>query len=447
MRGSTSQRTKRKEDHPPDVAALLRKGKVSINGLVAAQHALRCYTDLDEKEGMEGMIQTSRIRVAFAKLAVRRIILDIIDASSDLLQYPAESFDEEGAIDWSKIFCSVCLDSSCGGDDDDNDEEEEEGGDGGNDIILCDGLCRRGFHQRCHDPKVVDLKNDDWFCCYCDALLECLDMLNESLELGFEPTSYDELSEIFVDVAICDECASIKDPQSLVGMSLRYRGNRGVERTLAGRILSFSKSEETFAVQLEDGRTVHFDQIELSNCIRVRDTRQLNIAHADSDSETDSDYAPCSSSSNVSECDGDDDDSENTENEEEEEEEEKDDDEDDGTRWGWVPHESGEESGWMDREKFESLMKKFKCESEQQWDTAPSTKLPGMQDFQRYYGAQHWKEHFDWHMEEEIPSLVETRSPRRRERVNYAAVAMTIAEEEQWPGSESDGSSDSSFVE
>ena len=35
-------------------------------------------------------------------------------------------------------------------------------------------------------------------------------------------------------------------------------------------------------------------------------------------------------------------------------------------------------------------------------------------------------------MEEEIPSLVETRSPRRRERVNYAAVAMTIAEEEQW---------------
>ncbi len=50
-----------------------------------------------------------------------------------------------------------------------------------NDIILCDGACRRAYHERCLDPPLdaAALPEDEgWLCPACDAKvpLACLDL-------------------------------------------------------------------------------------------------------------------------------------------------------------------------------------------------------------------------------------------------------------------------------
>jgi hypothetical protein len=79
-----------------------------------------------------------------------------------------------------------------------------------NDIILCDGVCDRGFHQNCLDPPlrtedsniqflyflifivnivcastheehsfVVPEGDEGWLCPACDCKIDCIDVINE----------------------------------------------------------------------------------------------------------------------------------------------------------------------------------------------------------------------------------------------------------------------------
>ncbi|KAL2924176.1 Homeobox protein HAZ1, partial [Bienertia sinuspersici] len=53
----------------------------------------------------------------------------------------------------------------------------------GNDIILCDGICERGFHQYCLDPPLkteeIPPGDEGWLCPSCDCKHDCIDFIND----------------------------------------------------------------------------------------------------------------------------------------------------------------------------------------------------------------------------------------------------------------------------
>ena len=102
-----------------------------------------------------------------------RIKSALLDASKLNTAHAALSVDATGTHH-SDIFCS-----SCGG----FDAEQLN-----NDILLCDGLCGRAYHAQCLEPPLsaeelaVVLaadEDEDWFCHQCDAILTCLDAVND----------------------------------------------------------------------------------------------------------------------------------------------------------------------------------------------------------------------------------------------------------------------------
>ena len=114
----------------------------------------------------------ARAHVAWAKHALRRTLLELVETvHPDYTSLPDAAFDEDG-IDADLIECCACSASHCTDD---------------NDILMCDGPCRRAYHMRCLTPPVAPEEVDanpecDWYCWQCDAVLDCLDLLNERVE-------------------------------------------------------------------------------------------------------------------------------------------------------------------------------------------------------------------------------------------------------------------------
>ncbi|KAJ0965587.1 hypothetical protein J5N97_026725 [Dioscorea zingiberensis] len=55
-----------------------------------------------------------------------------------------------------------------------------------NDIILCNGTCNRGFHQRCLEPQLGKTHGDQgWFCKFCECKMGILDVINAHLGTCF----------------------------------------------------------------------------------------------------------------------------------------------------------------------------------------------------------------------------------------------------------------------
>ena len=68
---------------------------------------------------------------------------------------PLKDIDEDG-IKEENIFCAKCSKSTVSP---------------RNDIILCDGVCSRAYHQLCDERQLgnEDIIDDDWFCLQCDV--------------------------------------------------------------------------------------------------------------------------------------------------------------------------------------------------------------------------------------------------------------------------------------
>ncbi|XP_020091779.1 homeobox protein HOX1A [Ananas comosus] len=97
-------------------------------------------------------------------------------------------FDSEGEISSEDIFCAKCGSKDVSVN---------------NDIILCDGACERGFHQKCLNPPLLTENippgDEGWLCPACDCKVDCIDLLNESQ--GSDLTIEDSWEKVFPEAA------------------------------------------------------------------------------------------------------------------------------------------------------------------------------------------------------------------------------------------------------
>lgn len=81
--------------------------------------------------------------------------------------------DYDGSdIDLDEIFCAVC---------------QIEDDTVNNDIVLCDGVCGRAYHQKCHDPPLAVLPKDDeeWFCQHCLTKSKMMTNINNHFDTNY----------------------------------------------------------------------------------------------------------------------------------------------------------------------------------------------------------------------------------------------------------------------
>ncbi|KAK7269897.1 hypothetical protein RIF29_22692 [Crotalaria pallida] len=140
-----------------------------------------------EKLKPEKELQRAKSEILRRKLKIRDLFqnLDSLCAEGRL---PESLFDSEGEIDSEDIFCAKCQSKELSLD---------------NDIILCDGVCDRGFHQFCLDPPLltenIPSGDEGWLCPGCDCKDDCMDLVNDSL--GTRLTLTDTWERVFPEAA------------------------------------------------------------------------------------------------------------------------------------------------------------------------------------------------------------------------------------------------------
>eukprot|EP01018_Ginkgo_biloba_P003096 Gb_21021 [translate_table: standard] len=140
-----------------------------------------------EKIRPEKELQRAASKIAQCKLRIREAFhhLDSLCLEGTLQQ---SAFDSEGQIYSEDIFCAKCGSKDLFPD---------------NDIILCDGACDRGFHQKCLQPPLAneDIPPGDegWLCPGCDCKVDCLDLVNDYLGTTFNLE--DSWEKVFAEAA------------------------------------------------------------------------------------------------------------------------------------------------------------------------------------------------------------------------------------------------------
>ncbi|KAH9314291.1 hypothetical protein KI387_022918, partial [Taxus chinensis] len=127
-----------------------------------------------EKIRPERELQKAASKILQCKLQIREALHQL---HSLCLEGSLEetAFDTEGQVNSEDIFCAKCKSKDLFPD---------------NDIVLCDGMCDRGFHQKCLEPPLAteDIPPGDegWLCPACDCKLDCVDLVNDYLDTDFE---------------------------------------------------------------------------------------------------------------------------------------------------------------------------------------------------------------------------------------------------------------------
>ncbi|KAI0511360.1 hypothetical protein KFK09_011990 [Dendrobium nobile] len=140
-----------------------------------------------EKLRPEKELERAKSEILRCKLKIREIFkhLESLLAEGRLQE---SLFDPDG-IDSEDIFCGKCGSKEVSAD---------------NDIILCDGVCERGFHQKCLNPPLLseDIPTGDegWLCPQCDCKVECIDLLSEFR--GTDLSIEDSWERIFPEAAV-----------------------------------------------------------------------------------------------------------------------------------------------------------------------------------------------------------------------------------------------------
>lgn len=120
-----------------------------------------------EKIRPEKELERAKSEILRCKFKIRELFRHLDSLSSEG-RFEESLFDSEGEIDSEDIFCCKCRSKELSAD---------------NDIILCDGICDRGFHQKCLDPPLlsedIPLGDEGWLCPACDCKVDCIELLNE----------------------------------------------------------------------------------------------------------------------------------------------------------------------------------------------------------------------------------------------------------------------------
>lgn len=155
-----------------------------------------------EKIRPEKELQKAASKILQCKLAIREAFhhLDSLCLEGSLQE---SAFDSEGQINSEDIFCSKCGSKDLVPD---------------NDIILCDGACDRGFHQKCLEPPLetanIPPEDEGWLCPECDCKLDCYDLVNDYFGTTFELG--DSWEKVFAEAVV--STAGDENPFDLEGM-------------------------------------------------------------------------------------------------------------------------------------------------------------------------------------------------------------------------------------
>uniref|UniRef100_A0ACD5T8G4 Uncharacterized protein n=1 Tax=Avena sativa TaxID=4498 RepID=A0ACD5T8G4_AVESA len=120
-----------------------------------------------EKIRPEKELERAKAEIVRCKLRIREAFQSLDDLLS-VGKLQESLFDSEGEISCEDIVCATCSTQDVTSN---------------NDIILCDGVCDRGFHQKCLNPplltKDIPVGDEGWLCPACDCKIDCIDIINE----------------------------------------------------------------------------------------------------------------------------------------------------------------------------------------------------------------------------------------------------------------------------
>ncbi|KAL5227624.1 hypothetical protein ABZP36_015889 [Zizania latifolia] len=140
-----------------------------------------------EKIRPEKELERAKAEIMRCKLRLREAFrnLDSLISEGKLEE---SLFDSAGEISSEDIFCATCGSK---------DVTLK------NDIILCDGICDRGFHQYCLSPPLLAEEippgDEGWLCPACDCKIYCIDVLNELQ--GGKLSIHDSWEKVFPEAA------------------------------------------------------------------------------------------------------------------------------------------------------------------------------------------------------------------------------------------------------
>ncbi|CAN6449701.1 unnamed protein product [Victoria cruziana] len=182
-----------------------------VKGIISRMHYEQCLIEAYSGEGWNRQSQDKVKPEKEIKRAASEILKckkKIRDSFKDLELLCAEGkhqdslFDSEGQIHSDDIFCAKCLSKDLSLD---------------NDIILCDGVCDRGFHQMCLEPPLLKEQippgDEAWFCPGCSCKLDLITSLNQYQ--GANLSIEDNWERIFPEVAVQADGAQKTDDLGL----------------------------------------------------------------------------------------------------------------------------------------------------------------------------------------------------------------------------------------
>ncbi|KAL5716821.1 hypothetical protein ACHQM5_009940 [Ranunculus cassubicifolius] len=158
-----------------------------------------------EKIRPEKELERAASQILQCKRRIRELFQNL-DSSCAEGRFQESLFDADGLIDSDDIFCAKCGSKDVVAD---------------NDIILCDGICDRGFHQMCLTPPLLKEEippgDEGWLCPGCDCKLDCIDLLNDSQ--GTDLSMDDNWEKVFPEAAatvvdMLDEIAGLPSDDS-----------------------------------------------------------------------------------------------------------------------------------------------------------------------------------------------------------------------------------------
>ncbi|XP_042468960.1 pathogenesis-related homeodomain protein-like isoform X1 [Zingiber officinale] len=190
---------KRKNVDHDEASRLQRRTKYLLIKIKLEQNLIDAYSgdgwngQSREKIKPKKELQRAQKQIVKCKLGIRDAIrqldsLSCVGSIANSLMHP------DGSVFHEHIFCAKCRSSEAFRD---------------NDIVLCDGTCNCGFHQKCLEPPLVKIPPGDqaWLCKFCTCKLEILEAINAHLDTCFSVNNSWE--DIFKEAAAYSDAENI----------------------------------------------------------------------------------------------------------------------------------------------------------------------------------------------------------------------------------------------